>query len=296
MRRARPERALEQAVAEKVAASRGETLLAAVSGGPDSTALAALLAEHAARAEANLVVAHVNHASRASAARDEGVVLALATLLGVRVVVRALVPGSSSEARLRSARYAQLADLARDLGVRRVLTAHHAEDQTETVLMALFRGTGPAGLAGMPETRRLAGGVTLVRPLLGTTHAELVAYCRSRRLPFALDPSNDDLAYRRNALRAALAQLRRSFPGLDAAVARSAAIARDDLTGDERGSLRRRLREELIAATGQVRDMSYERLDAVARALQRRRAGRHFVRPGLEVITPSSLASRGPQD
>ena len=283
MRRAHPERALEKAVAERVAASRGEVLLAAVSGGPDSAALAALLAQSAAAAEATLALVHVNHAMRATAGRDEAVVLALATQLCAPVVVRTLDLGSRSEARLRSARYAQLADVARGLGARRVFAAHHAEDQTETVLMALFRGTGPAGVAGMPETRRLAPGVTLVRPLLALTRAELVAYCRIRRLPHALDPSNDDLAYRRNALRAALAELRRLFPGLDAAVARSAAIARDDLSGDARGAMRRRLREELVAATGQVRDMSYERLDSLARALEGGRTGRHFVRSGLEV-------------
>jgi len=288
MRRSHPERALEKAVTEAVAASAGETLLAAVSGGPDSAALAALLAQHAAERGARVVLAHVNHGTRSSAARDEAVVLSLASLLGARALVRALGPGGTSEARLRSARYAQLVDAARESGARRVFTAHHAEDQTETVLMALFRGTGPAGLAGMPAERRLAGGVRLVRPLLSATHADLVDYCRRRRLPYALDPSNDDLAYRRNALRAALGDLRRSFPGLDAAVARCAAIAHDEASGDERGALRRRLREELIAATGQVRDMTYERLDAVARALQKGRTGRHFVRPGLEVTIRGS--------
>ena len=124
--------------------------------------------------------------------------------------------------------------------------------------------------------------------LLSATHGDLIAYCRRRRLPYALDPSNDDVGYRRNALRAALGELRRSFPGLDAAVARCAAIARDEASGDERGALRRRLREELVAATGQVRDMTYERLDAVARAFQKGRAGRHFVRPGLEVTIRGS--------
>jgi len=283
MRRARPERALEHAFAETVGAKRGETVLAAVSGGPDSTALGALLARHAEEAGARLVLGHVNHGTRPSAARDEGVVLALAAALGARAVVRALEPERASEARLRSARYAQLAEIAHAVGARRVLTAHHAEDQTETVLLALFRGAGPSGLAGMPQTRRLAGGLTLVRPLLEATHAQLLAYCRRRRLPYALDPSNDDLAYRRNALRTALVELRATFPGLDAAVARYAAIARDEAEGNERGALRRRLREELADATGQVRDMTYERLDALARALQRGSSGRHFVRRGVEV-------------
>jgi tRNA(Ile)-lysidine synthase TilS/MesJ len=134
----------------------------------------------------------------------------------------------------------------------------------------------------MQPLRRL-GKLTLVRPLLGTAHGDLVAYCAGRLLPYALDPTNDDLTYRRNAVRAALAELRRSFPGLDAAVARCAAIARDERAGSERAALRRRLREELDLATGQVRDVTYERLDAVARALERRRPGRHFVSRGVEV-------------
>ena len=133
MRRAHPERALEKAVAEAVAASAGETLLAAVSGGPDSAALAALLAHHATECGARVVLAHVNHGTRSSAARDEAVVLSLASLLGVRALVRTLGPGERSEARLRGARYAQLVDSARESGARRVFTAHHAEDQTETV-------------------------------------------------------------------------------------------------------------------------------------------------------------------
>jgi tRNA(Ile)-lysidine synthase len=283
MRGARPERALEAALAEAVAARSGEVLVAAVSGGPDSAALAALLATHAADAGARLVLAHVNHGVRPSAMRDEGVVLALGTALRARVLVRALDPGPKTEARLRTARYVALAEMARAVGARRVFTAHHAEDQTETVLLALFRGTSPAGLAGMPPSRRLDGGISLARPLLGATHRELIAYCAGRLLPYALDPSNDETVYRRNAVRQALGELRGSFPGLDAAVARCAAIARGERDASERSALRRRLREELMGAAGQLPEMTYERLDAVARALERKRPGRHYLTPGLEV-------------
>lgn len=283
MRRAHSERALEAVVADALAARAGDVLVAAVSGGPDSAALAGLLARHAEIAGARLVLGHVNHGIRSTAMRDEGVVLALGAALGARTLVRALVPGGASEARLRAARYAALAEIARDAGAQRVVTAHHAEDQTETVLLALFRGTGPAGLAGMPPSRRLGPGVALVRPLLGIPRADLVAYCEARLLPYALDPTNDDAAYRRNAVRGALADLRRSFPGLDAAVARFAAIAREERAGSERAALRRRLREELDLGTGQVPEMTYERLDAVARALQGRRPGRHFISRGVEV-------------
>jgi tRNA(Ile)-lysidine synthase len=288
MRGAKPERALEAMLAENVAAQAGETLVAAVSGGPDSAALAALLTRHAAECGARVVLGHVNHGVRPSAGRDEGVVLALGSALETRAVIRALAPGSRSEATLRSARYAQLTGIAREAGATRVFTAHHAEDQSETVLLALFRGTSPAGLAGMPLQRRLAAGVWLVRPLLGVPRAVLLGYCAERHLPYALDPSNDNQAYRRNALRSALAELRGIFPGLDAAVARCAAIAREERSGSERAGLRRRLREELAVATGHSREMTYERLDAVARALESGRPGRHFVREGVEVTIRSS--------
>ncbi len=283
MRGARPERALESALAEAVAATAGEVLIAAVSGGPDSAALAALLATHARDAGARLVLAHVNHGVRPTANRDEGVVLAIGAALGARVKIRALEPGTKSEARLRSARYAALGASAREAGASRIFTAHHAEDQTETVLLALFRGTGPAGLAGIPPTRRLAPGLTLVRPLLGVSHRSLVGYCAGRLLPYALDPSNDELVLRRNALRASLRELRASFPGLDTAVARCAAIARGEEAGTTRARLRRALREELAGVTGQVREVTFERLDAVARAVERKRPGRHFVTPEVEV-------------
>jgi tRNA(Ile)-lysidine synthase len=283
VRRAHSERAIEAIVGSALEAQPGEVLVAAVSGGPDSAALAGMLARHASTAGASLVLGHVNHGVRATAFRDEGVVLALGAALGARTLVRALAADDASEARLRSARYAALAEIARAVGARRVVTAHHAEDQTETVLLALFRGTGPNGLAGMPPLRRLGSGLSLVRPLLGVRHAELVGYCAARLLPYALDPTNDDLAYRRNALRGALAELRRAFPALDAAVARCAAIAREERAGSERAALRRRLREELDLAAGQVPDMTYERLDAVARALEGKRPGRHLLGRGLQV-------------
>ncbi|MBC5810904.1 MAG: tRNA lysidine(34) synthetase TilS [Candidatus Eremiobacteraeota bacterium] len=283
MRGAKPERALEEALAERVAAGASDVLLAAVSGGPDSVALAALLARHAEGRGARVVLAHVNHGLRSSAGRDEAVVLALGTTLRLRVVTRALAPGAASEARLRTARYAVLASIARSVGARRILTAHHAGDQAETVLLALFRGTGPAGLAGIAPVRPMAGGLTLERPLLAVPKADLIAYCAARALPYALDPSNDDTAYRRNAVRAALAGLRQTFPRLDAAVARCAALVRDEEAGNPRALLRRTLREEVEGAAGDLRDVTFERIEAVARAVERRRPGRHHLRPGVEV-------------
>lgn len=288
MRRARPERALETSFAEWVAARPGEVLVAAVSGGPDSVALAALLARRAEECDARLVLAHVNHGVRPSAGRDEGVVLALGTALRARVVTRALQAGPASEARLRSGRYTSLAAIAREAGAARIFTAHHAGDQTETVLLALFRGTGPAGLAGIPSARPLNGGLTLERPLLKVPKEELIVYAAARRLPYASDPTNADLGYRRNAVREALAGLRAQFPQLDAAVARCASLVAAEKDETARALLRRRLREEVAVATGDLRDVSFERIEAVARAVERGRPGRHHLRAGLEVTVRKS--------
>lgn len=284
MRGARPERALEAAFDAAVAAAEGETLLAAVSGGPDSAALAALLARHAAARGARLVLGHVNHAVRPSADRDEGVVLGLGGALGARVLTRRLGPGGTDEARLRDERYAALASLARSVEARRVFTAHHAEDQTETVLLALFRGAGPMGVGGMAPERGLGRTIKLVRPLLGVPKARLAAYCAERHLPWALDPTNAEIGFRRNALRCSLDTLRLTFPGLDEAVARWAAIARAEREGSPRAKLRREVREGLQAALGDLRDVSFERIEAVAGALDEKREGRHFVREDVEVI------------
>lgn len=287
MRGAHPERALEQHVAERVNARAGETLLAAVSGGADSVALAALLSAHAAQAGASVVLAHVNHRVRASCAQDEALVLSVGATLRARVLTRLLPEGSADEARLREERYAALSAMAREVGARRVFTAHHAQDQTETVLSSLFRGAGPQALRGMPARRALDGDLTLERPLLRAGREELTAYCARKHLPVVFDASNLDERYRRNALRAALATLRESFPHLDEAVARCAQIASDEAEETTRARLRtfvrERLREELPRGNG-LRDISFTRLDAVAQALEAGRSGRHFLKPGVHAL------------
>jgi tRNA(Ile)-lysidine synthase len=284
VRGARPLAALEAAFAENVSARSGEVLLAAVSGGSDSVALGALLARSAGAAGATVVFAHVNHALRASAWQDEAVVLALGAACGVRVVAVSLPPGPVDEARLRDERYAALARLARAVGAERIFTGHHAADQTETVLLALFRGAGPAGLAGMHPVRELEPGLELVRPLLDVEPAALRAYCAALHLPVAIDPTNAGIEYRRNALRATLDSLRDEFPHLDAAVARCARILREERAGTAAARIRERLRAELVSLEGDARDVTFERLDSVARAVERGGRGRHFLRRGVEAV------------
>lgn len=277
-----PERWLERHVAETLRPGRGETLLVAASGGPDSGALAALACGAAARSGARVVLGHVNHGVREVCWQDEAVVLALGTALGARVFCTSVQAGGDDEATLRELRYAALASVALAAGARRVCTAHHAEDQTETVLLALFRGAGPEGLRGMAASRPLDGDLSLERPLLRVPSAELRDYCRRRGLPYVRDETNADTSYRRNAVRAALVELRRSFPRLDSAVARCAEIAAAQASEEPRGAVRAMLRDAL-AEHRDVRDVTFERLDAAARLIEEGAAARIFLKPGLEL-------------
>ena len=281
MRGTRPERALLQHVDEqKIAADRG-AIVVACSGGPDSVALASLLARLAPKHEWRLVLAHVNHHVRESSWQDECIVAAVGARLGLPVRVAALSPTGKprpSEADLRELRYAALAEIAQAEGADTVVTAHTAEDQTETVLLALFRGTGLRGLAGMPSRRRLSGHIQLVRPLLRLSRRDLHAELASA-LPYARDPSNVDPAYRRNSVRAALGPLRDEFPRLDEAVARCAEIVAGELRADPRGDARRRVREALSQHAG-LADVPFERIEAALRA----RHGRIFIKDGVDVL------------
>ena len=108
--------------------------------------------------------------------------------------------GQGIEATARRARYAVLEEMAGRSGARFVVTAHTADDQAETILHRILRGTGLRGLGGMARSRRL-GPATLLRPLLGIGRAELAAYLRDRRQAFRTDASNRDLRFARNRIR-----------------------------------------------------------------------------------------------
>ena len=177
MRGAHPERNVERTIELGGIVRRGDRVLIACSGGPDSVALAAALHAVAKRMQLDLRLAHVNHGARASAWQDECVAAGVAAGLGLALDVVRLAPQPRDEATLREARYAALIALARRTGGTAVATAHHAEDQSETVLLALFRGTGPAGIGGMRPRRQLASGIDLVRPLLRLPAGELRHYC-----------------------------------------------------------------------------------------------------------------------
>lgn len=184
-------------------------VIVGVSGGADSTALLVGLAALArGRPGATLVVAHAEHDLRVEASADREFVVALADRLAVRCDIRRLTirggthrGGEGLEARARRMRYRFFEDVARDVGGRHVAVAHTADDQAETILHRILRGTGPAGLAGMAAARQLCDGVSLVRPLLGMPRAMVRGWLAERGEGWCEDASNDDTRHARNFLR-----------------------------------------------------------------------------------------------
>ena len=280
MRGMHPERAIETLVERDGVIRRGERIVVACSGGPDSIALAAILHALCKRLELRLTLAYVNHGTRVSAWQDECVVLRIGATFGLPVKVAAVDGAGLSEGELREARYAALLGIAREAEATAVATAHHAQDQSETVLLALFRGAGPDGLAGMESRRPLGEGAELVRPLLRVPAEDLIAYCRFEGLPYAVDPTNDSDAAARNAVRSALEALRPRFPGLDAAVARAADLVAHERAGTKRAGLRRQVREVLREQEG-LRDIDFSHVEAAVRALESGSSGRFFMKAGL---------------
>ncbi len=280
MRGAHPERDVEGAIERSGALLSGERVLLACSGGPDSMALAAALHALAKRLRLTLFAAFVNHGVRQSAWQDECVALELAARYEMPLETIALAASAADEQRLRAARYRALCAAARRRACTVIATAHHAEDQSETVVLALLRGTGPNGLRGMPRRRRVAPAVDLARPLLGVSSETLRAYCHVKALPYAVDPTNSQPGLRRNAVREALATLRPLFPGLDRAVARAADLLADEHDAAPRSSLRRSIRERLAAEDG-LRDVDFSHIEAAVLALERGGTGTFHMKPGI---------------
>jgi tRNA(Ile)-lysidine synthase len=282
LRKAHPERDIERAIRHGGAIRRGDRVLIACSGGPDSVALVAALRDLATPMRLELRLAHVNHGVRASAWQDECVVACVAAGFELALETVHLELDRPNEASLREARYASLLECARRAGSSVVATAHHAEDQSETVLLALFRGTGPDGIAGMRARRALGGGIDLARPLLCVSPDALRHACHVRALPYAVDPTNADLGQRRNAVRGALDALRPLFPGLDEAVARAATLVGDESQSGRRAVLRRHVRA-CLASQEELRDIEFSHVEAAVRALESGGTGSFWMKPGVRL-------------
>lgn len=217
-----------------------ETVIVAVSGGADSTAL--LLALHELRSahklSVKLCVAHLDHKLRESSTSDAKWVAALAEKLGYECVIGrskvaeiAQANADNLEQAAREARYKFLERTAKRKSSNYVLTGHTMDDQAETVLLRLMRGSAGSGLGGMELLRPLGknSSIKLVRPLLWARRSETEAYCRVRKTEFLRDEMNDDQSFARVKVRHQLLPLMQSFNNkIVEAISRTASQLRED--------------------------------------------------------------------
>ena len=215
----------------------GQRVVAAVSGGPDSTALLAALNSLRRKKKLDLAAAHANHALRGEQSdADERFVRDLCERLKVPLVCRPLPVSLEAndrdegiEATARNLRQQFFAEAARELDAKFVATAHTAGDQAETVLHRIIRGSGLVGLVGIPASRDLFPGVKLIRPLLELRRADVIEFLAAIGQDFREDRSNSDLTFTRNRLRHELIPyLSEHFnPQVTEALTRLAALAGD---------------------------------------------------------------------
>ncbi|HEV7473176.1 MAG TPA: tRNA lysidine(34) synthetase TilS [Pyrinomonadaceae bacterium] len=313
-------------------------VVAAVSGGADSAALMLALEELVShgRLRVKVVVAHLDHGLRDDSKKDAQWVSRLAQDLGFDVVVgraNLKTPATSktqtSKARenleqaARKARYEFLHKTARKVTSEYVLTAHTLDDQAETVLLRLLRGSAAEGLGGTPTVRELKRGskVKLVRPLLAwARRSETEDYCRLRRITFRVDEMNDDETFSRVRVRKHLLPLMKSFNNrVVEALGRTASLLNEDATAlageasrllqlaagaREKNSetkspplsvsvlsewpaavRRRALREWILRARGNLNRVEMVHLMAVEKLLSGERGGRVAELPGGMKVT-----------
>jgi tRNA(Ile)-lysidine synthase len=274
----------------------GERIVVAVSGGADSTALLLALDEalKAGLLEVSLLVAHLDHGLRGEqSVEDARWVADLTERLGHDIVIgRASIDELARRGRdnleqaARGARYEFLLEAARAAGARGVAVAHTLDDQAETVLLRLLRGSGAEGLGGMHAERQLeaTSDVRLWRPLVGwARRADTEAHCRERGVEFRADEMNVDERFARVRVRRRLMPLLETFnPRAVEALARAAALLRDDAAALEQlagrlleeatreGQAEEDKEEELEGGSGGAQPLRVATLAAALPALRRR--------------------------
>ncbi len=188
---------------------KSEAILVGFSGGSDSTALLHMLSIYAKTVGAKIYAAHVNHCIRGEEAdRDECFCEKLAKKLGVEffslkidIPQIAKTSSESMETAARRKRYEYFDDLMRKNNIKILATAHNADDNLETIIFNIARGTGLSGISGIPSVRQCANGI-VVRPILNMEKRDIISYCKSNGLSYVTDSTNTDTDYTRNKIRA----------------------------------------------------------------------------------------------
>lgn len=181
----------------------GDKVLVALSGGPDSLCLLAVLASLRTELSIEIEAVHVDHGLRPESADEAARVQDLCAQVGIpchirraAVLDRVAEAGCSIQEAARELRYAACYEVAEATAAQRIAMGHTADDQAETVLMRLLRGAGPTGLAGIPPARGM-----VIRPLISVWREQILAYCHSRNLQYIEDASNRSEKYIRNRVR-----------------------------------------------------------------------------------------------
>jgi tRNA(Ile)-lysidine synthetase-like protein len=317
--------AVGRALRDRCGVATGDTLLLAVSGGADSAALLLAMQALAQRREHDyeLHVGHVEHGLRGEASLEDARAVdgwcasidVACTILPIDVEVRV---ETNVEAAARLGRYEALAELAERLGARAVVAAHHQDDHLETILMALSRGAGPRGLAGLTWRRDLTPEVELIRPMLAVDHDWAERLCKTAGLAWRDDATNRDQSRTRATIRTRLApELAALRPGTAERLVESAQVWREaadalaekaaGVFGDADTWARRDLREQpigvltegfraailrLTAGAGADR-LSFRKLLTCAEAVRddKEDPRRFQILAGVEIVVRSSLVT-----
>lgn len=258
----------------------GDRVIAAVSGGADSVCLLHILLEIGVPVSG---IAHFNHKLRGEDSDlDERFVSDLAKRLGLPFFRAEGVPGKGNlEQEARKARREFFVSLTREGVGDRVALGHTRDDQAETVLFRVLRGSGLAGLAGVhPVTRD-----GFVRPMIGITRSQVLEYLQSRGLKWREDASNRDLRFARNRIRhELLPQLARDWnPRIVDALANLADLAYEEELGSDRAQARRRVRAEIQRVKGDLRGIEFQHIESAIDM-----EGARVRLPGVDVVRTAS--------
>jgi tRNA(Ile)-lysidine synthase len=279
----------------------------AVSGGADSLSL--LLALHelkvAKKLDMRLVAAHFNHRLRdGESDDDEDFVRKLVSERKIELAVgrSEIKPQANIEQIARLERYRFLQQTAKNLNAFAVLTAHTVDDQAETFLLNLIRGSGVQGLSAMRPVRALGGGIRLVRPLLRwASRADTEGYCHELGVDFRFDTMNEDEAFTRVRIRKILLPLLKDFnPKIVERLAETARLLQlefppdDERTADgldiaglkalPEGELKQSIRVWISANRGGLRGLGLKHIEAIERLIRSRKSGRVVELPGGAVV------------